>query len=174
MFSDMVALMRVMHSKCESGPVDSHNKYYVQLVCDGCVASTQTHSPKRWVVSLALSKRKSDKSNLFYTKLTDNIIEMKEMPFLLLLFHFSATQISTLQSAHMAIYYALLFLNADSNLYDVCTMRCGAGILNKNQTSKSFLISWNICWLRTAISILFFLRITIHHFMEKLEQSNDT
>lgn len=139
MFSDMVALMRVMHSKCESGPVDSHNKYYVQLVCDGCVASTQTHSPKRWVVSLALSKRKSDKSNLFYTKLTDNIIEMKEMPFALLLFHFSATQISTLQSAHMAIYYALLFLNADSNLYDVCTMRCGAGILNKNQTSKSFL-----------------------------------
>lgn len=58
---------------------------------------------ERPIVSLALSKRKSDKSNLFYTKLKDNIIEMKEnshSP------HLLSAQIPAHKTAHMAIYYA--------------------------------------------------------------------
>lgn len=50
-----------------------------------------------WIVSLAISKRKSDKSNLFYTKLRDNIISWDERKSVFAAVCFSSTRIPALK-----------------------------------------------------------------------------
>lgn len=121
----------------------------------------------RWDVSLALSKHKSDKSNLFYTKLKDNIVEMKGKPHLYLLWACLGAA-----SAHMSIYYASLS-KIDRN-------RCSLAIHRMNVFSlfhpKKQITCLRHCWysannmtlsgfrsiFRTLIQFILFILCCLH------------
>lgn len=136
MLVDFTALTSAANA---SGFARINNNTFVR--CSGeCVVNM------RWDVSLALSKHKSDKSNLFFTKLKDNIVEMKGKPHLYLLWACLGAA-----SAHMSIYYGSL-LKIDRN-------RCSLAIYRMNviltRKSKSDICAF---WYRASNMTLSLLR----------------